>query len=296
MDLPTLVRRACLTECTARKPGNVYPGADFNDLTHAHFVAAADVAADTLPTAGEIGVGPAVLDCVRATVRGCGTNVNLGIALLLGPLCAVPDGVPLGEGIGAVLAATTVADAAAVYEAIRLANPGGLGDAAEQDVRDGPTTTLTEAMRLAADRDAIAEQYALSFGGVEQMAGNLRLAARCRDVRWEDFTLHAYLDRLCSHADTHIARRCGMLEAERVRERAEGLLRHIRCFPLAGQAAVRALDTFLRDGSPRRNPGTTADLTCAALFWAAREGMIELPDEAALAAHAARLVRPRSRG
>ena len=40
------------------------------------------------------------------------------------------------------------------------ANPGGLGSAEEQDVAAEPTVTLLEAMRLAADRDGIAREYA----------------------------------------------------------------------------------------------------------------------------------------
>ena len=61
---------------------------------------------------------------------------------------------------------TTVEDAREVYAAIRLANPGGLNDAAEQDVRDEPTVTLHEAMALAKDRDSVARQYADNFSDV----------------------------------------------------------------------------------------------------------------------------------
>ena len=46
-----------------------------------------------------------------------------------------------------MLAATTVDDARLVYQAIRLARPGGLGRAPEQDVADEPTVTLREAMQ-----------------------------------------------------------------------------------------------------------------------------------------------------
>jgi triphosphoribosyl-dephospho-CoA synthetase len=34
----------------------------------------------------------------------------------------------------------------------------------------------------------------------------------------------------------------------------------------AGRTALAALDTDLRDAKNSRNPGTTADLTCGALF------------------------------
>lgn len=291
-ELSTLVRRACLTECTARKPGNVYPGADFEDLTYQHFVAAAHVAAETLPAAGAVGVGPAVLNCVRETRRECGTNVNLGIALLLAPLCAVPAEQSLADGVGPVLAATTVNDAAAVYEAIRLASPGGLGEAAEQDVRDEPTVTLTAAMALAADRDRVAMEYRLAFSGTRWWAAYLNQHwPHDRPAGWEDRVIGTYLAMLRLFPDSHIARRCGTEEAEKVRRHVyashAGQLRR----PAAEQRWVRLLNAWLRADGHRRNPGTTADLTCAALFWAGRERLIELPTEEELAAHAARLVR-----
>jgi len=46
-----------------------------------------------------------------------------------------------------------------ILEAIRLANPGGLGRVSQQDVHDEPTQGLREVMALAADRDLIARQY-----------------------------------------------------------------------------------------------------------------------------------------
>ena len=65
-----------------------------------------------------------------------------------------------------LLTRLTVADARAGYEAIRLASAGGLGDSAEQSVSKEPTVTLLEAMRLAADRDLIAKQYATGFADI----------------------------------------------------------------------------------------------------------------------------------
>ena len=292
-DLATFVRRACLAECTARKPGNVHPGASFADLTHDHFVTAADVAAETLPAAATLGVGPAVLNCVRETVRECGTNVNLGITLLLAPLCATPP----RTSPAAVLMTTTTEDARAVFEAIRMANPGGLGHAAEQDVRGEPTVTLFEAMRLAADRDGVAREWATDFNGVwcdvVALEHLLKIMPRTHGAEWEDATLIIHLGRLRSEPDTHIARRCGAEAAEEVRRLANDLHEPHRpgLGPLAERPWVRELDAHLRGGSPRRNPGTTADLTCAALFWAARDGRIELPTEEELADHAAGLVR-----
>ena len=91
------------------------------------------------------------------------TNTNLGMILLLTPLAAVPPTIDLADGVEQVLAATTRDDARLVYQAIRLASPGGIGRVDEQDVADEPTMTLREVMALAADRDLVARQYAGGF-------------------------------------------------------------------------------------------------------------------------------------
>ncbi len=101
-----------------------------------------------------------MLDAIRATRRVVATNTNLGIVLLLAPLAAVPRDNRCAQGIPAVLDALTVEDARDVFAAIRLASPGGLGQAAEQDVADEPSLPLRQIMALAADRDLVARQYA----------------------------------------------------------------------------------------------------------------------------------------
>jgi triphosphoribosyl-dephospho-CoA synthase len=141
---------ACLLEATARKPGNVHPGASFADLTYADFVRSAHLIGPSFEQAREWSVGRIVLDAVERTQRAVGRNTNLGILLLLAPLASVPHGVALRDGIGGVLAGLTREDAALVYEAIRLVNPGGLGRVESEDVAETPSVTLLEAMRLAA--------------------------------------------------------------------------------------------------------------------------------------------------
>ena len=96
------------------------------------------------------------------------TNTNLGMILLLTPLAAVPPLIDLANGIEPVLAGTTRDDARLVYQAIRLAAPGGIGRVDEQDVADEPTMTLRDVMALAADRDLVARQYASGFQEVLQ--------------------------------------------------------------------------------------------------------------------------------
>jgi triphosphoribosyl-dephospho-CoA synthase len=44
-NLAALIESACLMEATARKPGNVHPGASFADLCHRDFVVSAGAVA-----------------------------------------------------------------------------------------------------------------------------------------------------------------------------------------------------------------------------------------------------------
>ncbi|MBM4076279.1 MAG: hypothetical protein FJ267_11650, partial [Planctomycetes bacterium] len=145
--------------------GNVHPFASFDDLCYADFVRAAKATAEHLSRCVERNsrVGSAILEVVHATTDVAKSNVNLGIVLLLAPMALVPANQHLIDGIERVLASTTVLDTEQVYEAIRLARPGGLGTSAAQDVRERPTQTLVDVMRLASHRDRIAEQYATNF-------------------------------------------------------------------------------------------------------------------------------------
>src|SRR3954449_10196033 len=91
---------ACLYEATARKPGNVHPGENFDDATtYAAFVASAVVIGPIMSSAADLGVGRTVLASVRATRQAVNTNTNLGTILLLAPLAAVPADAQLTGGI-----------------------------------------------------------------------------------------------------------------------------------------------------------------------------------------------------
>src|SRR6266487_4025178 len=83
---------ACLLEATAPKVGNVHRGADFDDLTFADFAVSAVAIGPAMEAAASTGVGRAVRDAVAATRGVVATNTNLGMALLIAPLAAVPRG------------------------------------------------------------------------------------------------------------------------------------------------------------------------------------------------------------
>jgi triphosphoribosyl-dephospho-CoA synthase len=193
---------------------------------------------------------------------------------LLAPLAraALVSGGSLRQRLARVLVEATVDDATQVYAAIRCAHPGGLGAAAEEDVAGAPSVTLREAMALAAERDSIAREYVTEFALTFEVGVPAVRTAREDGLAWTDAAVDAYLRLLASTADTHIARKLGRAEAESVSRQAREVLRAGGTRSEDGRRALAELDAQLRDPKNRRNPGTTADLTCAAIFVVILEG------------------------
>ncbi len=272
-----LARVACLLEVMARKPGNVHRFRDFDDAHLIDFLLSASAISRGIDLARERGVGVSVLAAVEDVSRFVATNTNFGMILLLAPLAAIPDGVEPRQGVGRVLAATTVEDARLVYRAIRLARPGGLGTADAQDVSEEPTVTLVEAMRLAADRDLVARQYADNFAEVFDPARATLRASIDAGHSLETAIVATHLTLMARFPDTLIARKRGPKIATESARRASELL--AIGWPDAPESLARfqEFDAWLRDDGHARNPGTTADLVCAALFLTLREGKIEVP-------------------
>jgi triphosphoribosyl-dephospho-CoA synthase len=276
---PTLVHQALLAsilEATAAKPGNVHPEASFEDLTYEDFVRSAVVAAPAFENAGERGVGATVLDAVQRTREAVGRNTNLGIALVLAPLAVVPAETSLEQGIGQVLANLDVRDAEQVYEAIRLANPGGLGRVDMQDVSELPSVTLLEAMKMAADRDGIAAQYTSDFSTVFEGAKRLARFEPFAE-RWEEAIVDLHVWLMAQFPDTLIARKCGPEVAAEAARFASMVLSAGGPQSAIGRSRMRYLDTWLRVNGNQRNPGTTADLVAGCLFAVLRDGLVETP-------------------
>jgi triphosphoribosyl-dephospho-CoA synthase len=265
---------ACLLEASAPKPGNVSPAANFHDSRYEDYLASAIAIGPAIAAAGARPLGATIRAAVEATSRWVPSNTNLGIVLLLVPLARAalePGRDALRTRLTVVLAATTVRDAEDAYAAIRLASPGGLGRAVEQDVACEPTVTLREAMGLAAERDAIAREYVTDFATTFEVGHPALRRARAAGLGWSDATLETYLTLLAAAPDTHVARKLGAAAAASVQGRARAVLEGGGVRTPAGRDAIAALDSELRDPRNTRNPGATADLTAAALFVALLE-------------------------
>lgn len=270
--LGQLARLACAWEVLARKAGNVCPGRDFPDLTVNDFLRSADAIAPVLEQAPTQALGVTILRCIAETRKVVQTNTNLGIVLLLAPLASVPLDQPLRPGLADVLSRTTVEDSRNAYAAIRLARPGGLGNAPDQDVRDEPTLPLRDVMALAMDRDMIAAQYVTDFADVIRMAEAItHIAGQHHCV--ERAIIETQLSMLARHGDDLIRRKLGEdIGIDRV-----GVLQLLGAIDTpAGKQAFRDFDARLRSDNHARNPGTTADLIAAALFVSLRESWLSL--------------------
>jgi triphosphoribosyl-dephospho-CoA synthase len=278
-SLTECLHLACILEATARKPGNVHRFVDFADLSYLDFLLSAAAVAPILSNSAELGVGWAVLESIQATRRFVTTNTNLGIVLLLAPLAAVPRNFDLQSGIRQVLDRLDLTDSQAVFEAIRLVQPGGLGKAAEQDVHGVPTLPLKQIMALAEERDLIARQYARNFHDVFEI-GVPALRDGLREIRedgLETAIILCHLRLLAALPETHIQRRCGLAEAQMASTRAAHVLDAGWPHSSTGRTLLAEFDAWLRANGHARNPGSTADLVTACLFAALRDDMIQFP-------------------
>jgi triphosphoribosyl-dephospho-CoA synthase len=126
--------------------------------------------------------------------------------------------------------------------------------------------TLVEVMRLAAHRDDIAREYATAFATTFDIGAPALRRARRDGLAWDEAVTETFLTILAARPDTHIARRAGEATAAHVSRRARAVLASGGGRTAYGRAAIAALDAELRDAGNQRNPGTTADLTTAAIF------------------------------
>ena len=269
---------ACWLDVAVRKPGNVSLFSAGHRMHAKQFVASAQAAAVPLFEPGAP-VGQRIEAAMDATWRAVGCNTNLGILLLCAPIAAAAERQgacatrsALRSAIEAVLASLDREDASAAYRAIAQANPGGLGNAPDQDVYQEPTLGLREAMALAASRDAIARQYVQAHGdlfdiGLAALSPGVVLSDAAPGKPASDATTAAvqqvFLGFLRCIPDSHIVRKHGEAVAHTVMTAAQDWKGVVEPGKVP---AFAAWDESLK--AQGINPGTSADLTVATLLLA----------------------------
>lgn len=290
-DIATCAQLACILEVSAPKPGNVNRLHDFADTKFEHFLSSGvaiggpvSKAADRGYRAGkgeinseDIGVGGLIKEAVfEASMWHSGKNTNLGISMLLIPLGAsagmsIAKDNDMQENIDPIIKATTYRDSLSLYEAIRRANPGGLGSSGYLDVNDPNSDRQIEEDGInlyqvmdATKGDSIARELVTSYE-ISFNMGYPAIMGGYPNSNINSAVVHAFLTVLSKIPDTLIARKNGMAVARRVSKDARAVLE--------GNMDETEFDSRLRSKDNRLNPGTTADLVTSFLMIALLRGL-----------------------
>lgn len=297
---------AILLEVSAYpKPGNVHRTADFGETRYEHFLASAVAVSPHLKqaaqrgedvfhkriTTSQLNVGGTIKDAVSEVAAWQrDKNTLLGSIILLSPMAAAA-GLTLAQrssfstdafrrNLASVVKSTTPEDAVNLYEAITIANPGGLGKAPKLDVTDARSkqrilssgTSLYEVFMISAPWDSISAEWVNDFHvsfdiGYPHFKSEIKSAG---DINIA--TVHTFLRILSEVPDTLIARKAGKAKAEWASEEAEKILDKGGLSTKEGKDHLFKLDRQLHDSLHKLNPGATADITSAVLAIVTLEG------------------------
>ena len=260
-------KAACMAELEALKPGNVHIFADGHGMTVQDFMASAE-AASVVIAQPNLSLGERILQSVQATQNAVKINTNLGIILLCAPLVQAalqPTTLTFMQSLKSVLANTTIEDAENTFAAIRLANPAGLGESAQDDVKQVAVNTLLAVMQQGAARDLIAQQYANNFADVLASVEHYQqLLLKWQRPAWAATAVH--LRFMTQFLDSHIVRKQGEAIAKMVQaEAAEHEADFLKAYnPKNYQMPLLRFDADLKKRG--LNPGTSADMTVATVL------------------------------
>jgi triphosphoribosyl-dephospho-CoA synthase len=269
VELANAFKAACMAELEALKPGNVHIFADGHGMTVQDFILSAEVASAVIAQP-DLSLGQRILHGVQATQNAVKINTNLGIILLCAPMIHAAlqaDEMDFHTELNTVLSNTTIDDAEQTFAAIRLANPAGLGESAQQDVNQMPTETLLNAMQIAAPRDLIARQFDNNYADIFVALAHYRqLLSQWQRPAWAATAVHLHF--MANFCDSHIVRKYGEVIAKMVQAEAAA---HEADFakaynPKTFQTPLLAFDAALKKRG--LNPGTSADMTVAVLLMA----------------------------
>jgi len=290
---------AILFEVSADKPGNVNLITGFEGTHYEHFLASAVAVTPWFELAAErgvavsygeinindVGVGRIIRDCVLdVNAWQNGGNTLLGTVILLSPI-AVAAGMTstvkekvfeiqrLRKNLKLVVESTTPEDAVNVYEAIKIANPSGLGKAPELDVNDPGSVnrivkediSLYQVFQMASAYDKVCSEWVSNYPITFEVAYPYLMKQIRETTDLNTAIIHTFLKVLAEHPDTFIARKVGIEKAKEVSVKASEILEFGGLVTLKGKEILREFDKELRKSSNLLNPGTTADIIAAAL-------------------------------
>ena len=289
---------AILLEVSAEKPGNVNLTSSFEGTTCQHFLASAVAAGPSFQEAAnrgiavaenklgisEVGLGQLIKTCtadVNAWQRG--GNTILGTIMLFVPIAVAAGMTPadkncvfdfsvLRKNIDLAVKSTTALDSVHLYEAVDIASPSGLNDAPDLDVTDPHSkerlikenVTLFEVFKIASLYDDICSEWVNNYPVTFDFAYPY-LMEQLKTKPLNTAVVHTFLKILSERPDTFIARKAGKEKAVEVSSDAKAILELGGLETAKGKKSLAAFDRKLRLSQNKCNPGTTADLTAAAL-------------------------------
>jgi triphosphoribosyl-dephospho-CoA synthase len=291
---------AALMEVSAYpKPGNVHRTRDLPDTRFVHFLAGGvamgpamrklaqrgyDAFSGTLDW-DQIDIGSNILNAVVDSMEWQrGGNVNLGIVLLFAPISAAAgvtlhesariDAKGLRKNLERVVRTAASSDTLGIYKAINTAmSPRILGKSGELDVTDegsherimAENISPYEVFEKCAKRDSICREWTTGFQITFEI-GQPKLISSIKTGTVNSAIIDTFLHILSRYPDSLITRKSGAEMALEVSKRALEVLEAGGASTEDGKRLLWALDDELHGAKGDLNPGTTADLTAAAIF------------------------------
>lgn len=261
------------------KPGNVHRTRDYDDMVFEDFVISGIVIGDTIRKATtDVDVenpqlGRYILEAVDETDRWIKNNTNLGIVMMITPIAAAAaisdDFDEIRPNIVKLMANTTVDDACDLYDAINIADAGGMGDQDEYDVASDNAKnelrenkqTMYDVLKISAPWDMLAREMTSDMPAVFEI-GYPTYHKLKEEKSLNDACVLTFLTILSQVPDTLISRKYGSDEAMKISLMTRDLLKLKDADDF--DVKLQEFDDYLFEN--HYNPGTTADLTAASIF------------------------------
>lgn len=270
------------------KPGNVHRTQDFNDMIFEDFLISGIVIGDVMKKAAQRGkkykddyslhkirLGELVKEAVIETSRWIGNNTNLGIIILLTPLSAAAgmssDIYELRKNVKRIMKATTSKDAINLYDAISIADAGGMGKQEELDVADAEARgriikediSMFKVFEMSAEWDLLSLELTTGMSVTFETGFPIFKETKAT-YGLNKATVQTFLTILAQNPDTLISRKYGMDTARIISADADSILQNGGILNSQGELLIRQFDKQLLKN--RFNPGTTADITAASIM------------------------------
>lgn len=264
------------------KPGNVHRTRDFEDMEFEDFVISGIVIGDTIEKATSkvdknslqnAGLGKYILEAVKETDKWIANNTNLGIVMMITPIAcgaAISDDFSqLRKNTAELMKATTVEDAVDLYDAINIADAGGMGDQDEYDVASENAKeelrtnkqTMFDVLEISAPWDRLANEMTTGMPVVFEK-GYPTYSGLKKTMKANDACVLTFLTILSETPDTLISRKYGDKKADEISSQTRELLSFKDDESFSDK--LNEFDNYLYEN--KLNPGTTADLTAASIF------------------------------